>query len=76
MQNCQDYISQFIKTEKVDTANTVRYGRTGYFTFKPEWDKNVNYWGPLILRVMKKHLEEEWRVFGNRSTTSSRRLID
>ena len=75
MKTCMDYINEHIKTEKVDTLNTVRYGRTGWFTFKKEWDNNVDYWGPLIVRVMRKQLNEEWRLFGNRSTTSSHRLI-
>ena len=75
MKTCMDYINEHIKTEKVDTLNTVRYGRTGWFTFKKEWDNNVDYWGPLIVKVMRKHLNEEWRLFGNRSTTSSHRLI-
>ena len=76
MKTCLEYVNHYIKTEKVDTLNTVRYGRSGYFAFKREWDNDVDYWGPLIVRVMKKHLEFEWRVFGNRSTTSSHRLID
>ena len=76
MKTCKEYVNQYIKTETVDTLNTVRYGRTGYFAFKREWDNNVNYWGPLIVRVMQKHLEHEWRVFGNKSVTSSHRLID
>ena len=76
MNNIKAYIAEHIKYEPVDTLNTIRYGRTGWFTFKPEHDKNVKYWGPLILRVMQKHLEAEWRLYGNRSVTSSHRLID
>jgi len=76
MKTCLEYIKQHIKTEPVDTLNTIRYGRTGWFTFKKEWDDNVAYWGPLILRVMQRHLQAEWKLYGNKSTTSSRRLID
>lgn len=76
MKTCREYVTQYIKTEPVDTLNTIRYGRTGWFTFKQEWDNNVEYWGPLIVRVMQRHLKSEWRLFGNKSTTSSRRLID
>ena len=76
MKTCKEYIQQHIKTEPVDTLNTIRYGRTGWFTFKKEWDNNVAYWAPLILKVMQKHLEAEWKLYGNKSITSSRRLID
>ena len=75
MKTCKDYVNERIKTEPVDTLNTIRYGRNGWFTFKREWDDDVEYWGPLIVRVMQKQLEHEWRVFGNRTTTSSHRLI-
>lgn len=76
MTTCRDYVNRYIKTEPVDTLNTVRYGRNGWFTFKREWDENVPYWGPLIVRVMQRHLEQEWLIFGNKSVTSSHRLID
>lgn len=76
MKTCKDYVSQHIKFEPVDTLNAVRYGRNGWFAFKREWDSDVAYWGPLIVRVMQKHLEKEWRLFGNKSITSSHRLID
>lgn len=76
MKTCLDYVKQHIRTEPVDTLNTIRYGRDGWFTFKPEWDSNVAYWGPLILRVMQKHLNKEWKLYGNKSVTSSHRLID
>ena len=76
MKTCKEYIQQHIKTEPVDTLNTIRYGRNGWFTFKREWDENVPYWGPLILKVMQRHLEAEWKLYGNKSITSSRRLID
>lgn len=73
---CLDYVKEHIRTEPVDTLNTVRYGRTGWFTFKREWDEDVAYWGPLIVKVMQKHLDYEWKLFGNKSVTSSHRLID
>lgn len=76
MKTCKEYVTQYIKTEPVDTLNTIRYGRTGWFTFKKEWDSDVAYWGPLILNVMQKHLAREWKLYGNKSTTSSHRLID
>ena len=76
MNNIKAYIAEHIKYEPVDTLNTIRYGRQGWFTFKKEWDENPEYWGPLIVRVMKKQLEAEWKIFGNKSTTSSHRLID
>jgi hypothetical protein len=76
MKTCKEYLEQHIKFGKVDTDHAVQYGRHQFFKFKPEWDNNVAYWGPLILKVMKKNLEAEWRLYGNKSTTSSHRLID
>lgn len=76
MKTCKEYVAQHIKLGIIDTDNAVQYGRTGFFKFKPEWDNNVNYWGPLIVRVMQKHLREEWLIFGNKSITSSHRLIN
>lgn len=76
MNDIKAYIAEHIKFEPVDTINTIRYGRTGWFTFRQEHNDNVAYWGPLIVRVMQKTLEAEWRLFGNKSTTSSHRLID
>lgn len=76
MKTCLEYVKEHIQTEPVDTLNTVRYGRTGWFTFKKEWDNDVEYWGPLIVKVMQRHLSHEWKLFGNKSVTSSHRLID
>lgn len=74
--NIKAYIAQHIKYEPVDTLNTIRYGRNGWFTFKHEHNENPEYWGPIILRVMQKHLESEWKLYGHKETTSSHRLIN
>lgn len=75
MKTCRDYVNQHIKTETVDTINCVRYGRTGWFAFRRDWDNDVDYWGPLIVRVMQRHLHREWLLFGNRSTTNTTKLV-
>ena len=72
--NIKAYIAEHIKFEPVDTLNTIRYGRQGWFTFKNEHEENPAYWGPLIVRVMQKHLEYEWKVFGNKGTTATPRI--
>ncbi len=76
MKTCKEYVEQYIKLEPIGIAKAWRYGRTGTFAFKKEWDNNVEYWGPLIVRVMQKHLAKEWKLYGNKSTTSSHKLID
>lgn len=76
MKTCKEYVAQYVDFQDVDTINVVRYGRQGYWKFKPEHDSNVEHYGPLIVKVMKKHLDYEFSIFGNRSVTSSHRLID